>query len=310
MEFHEWPSLYDAVRREGDDHDADASIAEFYAGAAARELVRSQHWSVRLLFDAEAKWFKEGRPYYSVYPSIVEPLLRLRLDLDAGLVPRPPLPAFIVRFAKGKELDCAPGRRAKGMLLTDMIDKSGMRRLLAWNDCGAVWKGSDGRESPDVRLLALPLVPGKTLEELIQGQGIFELAGRVDKPNLDAELTTMLKLACTLWLLGDDPEILEPDVLAKDRAKWTETRDPAIVERARRRGKRGWLVGAGLEVIPHVRRPHVGLRWTGPGGQIPRIVPVKGSIVHREKVNRLPTGRLDEETGPASAGATSAGSPP
>jgi hypothetical protein len=91
------------------------------------------------------------------------------------------------------------------------------------------------------------------------------------------------------------PSMVEPDVLRRDLPKWERSHDPAIVARAIRNGKRGWLVGAKLEVIPHVRRPHMALRWTGPGGKVPRIVPVKGSIVHREIIEHLPTGRLDDE---------------
>ncbi len=37
------------------------------------------------------------------------------------------------------------------------------------------------------------------------------------------------------------------------------------------------------------------LRWTGPGGTVPRIRPVKGAIVRLHTLKKVPTGRLDEE---------------
>jgi hypothetical protein len=49
-------------------------------------------------------------------------------------------------------------------------------------------------------------------------------------------------------------------------------------------------VGKHIEVIPHFRRPHMTLVWTGSGRRVPRVVPRRGSIVHREAVEKLPTG--------------------
>src|SRR5690606_13981801 len=67
------------------------------------------------------------------------------------------------------------------------------------------------------------------------------------------------------------------------------------IERAVRRGKRAWAIGRHITVDPHYRRPHVALRWTGEGRKVPRIVPVRGSIVHRSRVAKVPTGHLDDD---------------
>jgi hypothetical protein len=64
----------------------------------------------------------------------------------------------------------------------------------------------------------------------------------------------------------------------------------AEMEKAHRRGKIGWDVGKHIEVIPHFRRPHMTLVWTGSGRAVPKIVPRRGSIVHREAVEKLPSG--------------------
>jgi len=79
-------------------------------------------------------------------------------------------------------------------------------------------------------------------------------------------------------------------VLSKDREKFAGTGDPKYVEKTHRRGKVGWHVGRHVEVIPHYRRPHLMLAWTGVGRTVPQIVPRRGSIVHRSKVETVPSG--------------------
>jgi hypothetical protein len=76
------------------------------------------------------------------------------------------------------------------------------------------------------------------------------------------------------------------------RRSWTyeQSHDQKFVDKAHRRGKVGWDVGRHIEVIPHYRRPHMALVWTGQGRGVPRIVPRKGSVVHREVVERVPSG--------------------
>ena len=49
-------------------------------------------------------------------------------------------------------------------------------------------------------------------------------------------------------------------------------------------------MGRRIEVIPHYRRPHMALVWTGKGREMPKIMPRKGTVVHREVVERLPSG--------------------
>ena len=93
-----------------------------------------------------------------------------------------------------------------------------------------------------------------------------------------------------LYLLENDPSIISPDVLADDRAKYEASGDQKYVDKAHRRGKVGWDVGKHIEVIPHYRRPHMALVWTGRGRVVPRVVPRRGSVVHREAVEKLPSG--------------------
>ena len=77
-------------------------------------------------------------------------------------------------------------------------------------------------------------------------------------------------------LLENDSSIISPDVLADDRAKFEASGDHKFVDKAHRRGKIGWDVGKHIEVIPHYRRPHMALVWTGHGRVTPKIVPRPG----------------------------------
>ena len=103
-------------------------------------------------------------------------------------------------------------------------------------------------------------------------------------------MTDCIRLCCSLCLLENDPSVISADVLADDRAKFEQTGDDKYVSKAHRRGKVGWNVGHRLEVVPHYRRPHLTLVWTGHGRGVPRIVPRRGSVVHREVVAKVPSG--------------------
>jgi hypothetical protein len=91
-------------------------------------------------------------------------------------------------------------------------------------------------------------------------------------------------------LLLRGPQIISPDVLSKDRDKFDRTGDEKCVEKAHRRGQVGWDVGRHVEVAPHYRRPHLMLAWTGAGRAVPKIVPRRGTIVPRSKVEVVPSG--------------------
>ena len=96
--------------------------------------------------------------------------------------------------------------------------------------------------------------------------------------------------------MADDPQVVEPVVLRDDEDKYEKNPDPALVEKARRRGNYGWHVGKSIEVSPHVRAAcPAALYWTGEGRRVPKIRFRRGSIVHRKKLAEMPTGYLEEQ---------------
>jgi len=135
-----------------------------------------------------------------------------------------------------------------------------------------------------------PRKPGLTVEQSLASLGTKGLFADIGVQVPDSLVMDCVRLCCSLCLLENDPSIISPDVLADDRAKYEATGDQKYIEKARRRGKLGWDVGKHIEVIPHYRRPHMTLVWTGTGRAVPRVVPRRGSVVHREVVGKVPMG--------------------
>jgi len=111
-------------------------------------------------------------------------------------------------------------------------------------------------------------------------------------------ITDCVKLCMTVRLIKDDHDLIQPDVISADRSRY-ETAGAMLksllVNKAIRRGKNGYRIGHLLDnsnMSPHLRRPHPALVWTGEGRRIPRIITRKGSVVHKDKINQIPTGYM------------------
>lgn len=281
MQFHEYSNLHQMCRQRRA-HGAARQAAHAWYSQYDQALLGDP--ILRLQFTAEAHWIADRRPYYNVYPGIVPSLLRLRLDLDCGLI-RPPMPTLLVRFTVGQE-PVLHNRTLRCLLVASINVRKNRKGMMVLADFG---ERRNGVAIYSFRTFELS--PGRTLEESLADVDYLEID---DNYCADA-LTDCVRLACTLCLLGDDPEIIEPEPLAADQQQYDDAPDPALIERAVKRGKRAWSVGRRIVVDPHYRRPHVALRWTGEGRSIPRIVPVRGSIVHRSQVAKVPTGYLDDD---------------
>lgn len=235
-------------------------------------------------------WKLSKRPYYLVYPKIVEALLRVELDFKLPTVTYPtPEQSVLIRFAKGFEL-CGV---IKTLLVSPFYYQNENQRLVClFADC------LDNSWSYIVNGYN-----NETIRELICHSGL---------DNLDAEqVRQCFKLAVGVSLLDTDPELVVPDVLSSDRTKLLNNTDPQLlvklIDKAKRRGKFGWAIGKctlptlGNELPPHYRRPHFSVRWTGKGHSIPKLCLIKGSIIHRNSVLKVPTGYLDKENQDASS---------
>ena len=273
------------------------SVAEFYTNTLQNSVdpatVRQQ-----LL---EGWWEIDKHPYYRVYPNIIPLLLRLNLSIDTGLI-KLPHRIFAINFPKaehklsfdvdGKQylirsLICGPAfLRSKEQIYdgisiwVDFGETLGMCKLT--ND-------PQIKDFPVLTYINMPIKEGVTVEvaskmlhdDPTATYGIF-------MPN-DVK-SNIIRLICTLCLLENDPTIIEPDVLDKDRANFEHNPTQIIIDRAVRRGKIGWNIGRKIETIPHVRGPSpLALYWIGKGRTIPLIRYRKGCIVHRDLITKITT---------------------
>lgn len=282
MEFHGFETYHDVVRRNG----SSESPRKYYD--RANDIIKTMpgvdgpsYASVVLMNFTERDWLLDGRPYYSVWPSIVPSLLKLKLDIDSKHC-QLPMASLLLRFAKSHELECGDAR-VKSILASKQLF-NGQPAI------GISVQITERVAGPQNNFIPLIIRPGETMEQYLDGA----CTRFPETTTKRVEIECILRVVATICLIGNDPDIITPDVLAADRANFDRTGDSKYVEKAVRRGKRGWIVGSRLEIDPHYRRPHLAIRWCEQGHSVPRIVPVKGAIVKRSKYTEIPTGFLGQ----------------
>ena len=265
MKFHEYKTLWEEVRGR-----LPRGVSEemFYAKATAGGVRAGNGLAL-----AEGIWKHLPRPYYQVYPAIIPALLNLRLDIQTSLI-HTPMPALLVRLPADKPIDELPGVQTV-LMCQDAPGEDLRLRVNFMRPTGLANMH-----------ITLGCEPGKTLEESFQESAAntqsYIISGNFYSEEYLPLVLNSLRLCAMLCLLAEDIDVIAPDVLADDRRKYEASGDPKYVDRAHRRGKVGWNVGQQIEVMPHYRRPHPALVWTGHGRAVPRIVMRKGSVVHRE----------------------------
>lgn len=213
----------------------------------------------------ERDWRVAGSPYYCVYPAIAKAFSRLRLDIPVEKFTLPCDP-LCLRFAEG------PIRTA---MVSSIKIKTGEEGYAIYCDAGER-ESHYGYSAPVFWNNRWP------------NRGNFEEHIRAVKLS-EKELETVklgMRIALACCLLAEDDELVQPDVLNRDKGKpVTQT----IINRAHKRGKKGWIIGS-HSVSPHYRSEHFGIRWVGKGKTIPKLTKIRASLVHRSKVTNVPTG--------------------
>jgi hypothetical protein len=251
------------------------------------------------------EWKSDNKPYYLVYPKIFPALAGLDLsrvpahslassDAPMHLLLRMPENAFVYDGLELRTVYVSVQRIADSRDAVTENEPS--------DDLGPdVVVGLDFGETCDLGIL-----PIYTMRTFALGQNSVtdQIREKSMHPSAqegivapDDMIHDAVSLACAVRLLGSDPDLIEPDILSSDRDRYEnaapETRQ-RLIDKAQRRGKRGWRLGRAMSVSPHFRSAHPALVWTGTGRTIPKIVMRKGSVVHRKAVTKVPTGRESE----------------
>lgn len=240
--------------------------------------------NIKFAMSSEEVWMDHGRPYYDMYPSIIEPFLRVDLDKVKGGHLYLPENVILVRLPIGCEIK-SPSLCTGSFLVSFGTTEKGCRIGICavLPNSSLIFSMSIGKDS-------------SVSEELKDFTG--EDVDRVEREDFRCVSVKMLKIVCSLSLIRNNPDIIEPLPLDNDLRKFEKSTDferKALLEKAKRRGKVGWAVGKRIETVAGVRCPHFAIRWMGHGEpKTPVLRPISGCIVNRRKLSEIPTGYLDE----------------
>jgi hypothetical protein len=230
-------------------------------GTSAPELHRAM---------AEGRWAANEWSYYKVYDDMVRDLWNASMRFPFHRV-EVPFDAFAVYFPRANSLALAGGREVQCMLVSVLPNELGGRHFTLWVECG------DGHTPDGRNMVAVNLAFDADMEVDEQLAGLEASPYSTDDLLTDGLDAVCVRIAVSVCLLatGAAEEPLCPDVLAKDLAKWREAvargdtaQQQTIEARARRRGKRGWILGGDGE--RHWDRREHGESETGGATRGPR----------------------------------------
>lgn len=325
MQFHDYSTLYDVSRRLGKQFGKKMpeTITDYYRTFKLTSIhdiqasrTHSQHKDAVAALNqclAETDYIENDRPYYIVYPTITKYLINLKEEKVPANLIKLPHRAITFRFA---DTETAFDFQDKGKtyklrtVFATYTQQEEIRRIdngqpinhdimILWIDVGETHQATINNQTLDLPILTYKILhlntPDKTLKDTIE-----ESKGEVEGLRIPEEiLTNIIRCiaSCCLISKNMDDGLIEPDVLTADRDKYHETHDPKYIEKAKRKGKNGFLIGASLTINPHWRSGSpLALYWTGPGRTTPIYRPRKGALIHRKKIQELPTGYKGEPT--------------
>lgn len=233
---------------------------------------------------AEGIWCARKRPFYNVYPAVVECLRNTSMRIKLSQLE--PFSVTAICFAQGHE-PTIDGWRATALLAFISKACQDMKTDEIYEDTALRIIGlGENRKQKYVSLLSMYA---------------SDFDGFLDSSSvLDGEQKWLVPIVVGVSLLARDERFAKPILLQRDADKQFRTSEElqVAIERAKRRGRNGMAIGKDLELSPHMRRPHFAIRWTGKGAAVPRLVPVKGAVVSRSKLYPIPTGYMDAVADP------------
>lgn len=245
-------------------------------------------------FLAEKDWVAANRPYYNVWPAIWPMVEKLDLDIPCSVI-KPPAECISLLFSQDRNPYEFKGGRLQSVLVSKQvfIDKdNGCKEwptLCIFIDVG---ERSTLDGSPVYTVRVIPLFDNMTVEQVL-ARLPNDASASVGLAVPDEISLIAAKVACTVCLIADDPDLVTPDILTKDRLRFTKADEDEklrLVSKARKRGKNGFDIGREVTVNPHYRNAHLAKFWCGAGRTELRVKLRSGSLVKRSKVTKVPTG--------------------
>lgn len=231
----------------------------------------SQHCFLCMAF---SEWDDVQRPFFNVHPAVLKCLQNTKMEIDLAQIPQSilhRLKLMEVRVPKGYGF--VPFYMRIGPEFGNGTQDTKLT-LLSATDAG------------DDKMHTWWMV-----QPFGQPCGFDSIAEDAPPKDIETQAIASLRVAIGVMLLAADPRFCQPILLNRDKGKLlSESEREVAIQRAAKRGQFGFDIGKDIELSPHFRRPHFAIRWTGKGGEVPKLVPVKGCVINEKLMTSVPTG--------------------
>ena len=247
---------------------------------------------------AMVQWHKEAMPFYRVYPAFQKQLSALGedilentntfdFDIDKSLE------AIAIEFPISNE-----PIHLCGMVTTLKRDSGHTKTHPDFSMYTYFWYKENGATKHGSNFLHV-------VNPSTEGDSFRKSCLKIED-NINREMfSKTLQTYAAIIAIGNNPDLLQPISLSKDREKYEKTLDPKLIDKAKRRGVFGFDVGkifedeeqieenmkrAGGTVAPHYRKSHLAWQPHGPGNSLRKLILKKGSHVNLDKAKKVPMG--------------------
>jgi len=228
---------------------------------------------------SERFWYRKGRPYYNINPSLIETFSKCSIDIPASLI-KFPFQSFSINFPSpedGNTLIVDKDHYVKSILchmsnshtIQETVKSLGIpmdlyrqdNRIILWVDIGETYNYGTAK-LPVYTYRQLAYSKGDTVDESLHKLAVYPdgQEGIFVPPELTEQCVRLMISLCFLVDAGDS--LVLPDLLAKHREKLEEDDFEVIKEyhlKAKEKGKFGWTIGMGPKshmTFSHVRQGH------------------------------------------------------
>lgn len=196
----------------------------------------------------EYAWYKKDKPYYQIWPGVIDEFINTRIDIDTELL-KVPHDVFAIKLPKTNILNFTYNGILSNIdtLLVGFSDYT-EQKYLCWRTTFSV----DGYDNPGNMMFSVPLNKGATIEECIGKFTDIKITGLSKNLALPASIqdACLRLIVGVIFLATGAQKILEYDVLSKHLEAYRKLSKDSPQRReyekkARAKGKHGWNIGYG-----------------------------------------------------------------